>query len=197
MATKRTPAQVWKEIVADARDDEEIERLASMSDAALDEELAAAGLDPAKERAEAEAVVAELEHRVAARRAKQMEAEARARSLRPPSRRRPLAFWLAAAAVGTMAAGGLVYALTHPSAPPPAPHVPPVPSSAPTEVPPSQRLIAASELRKRAFAECAASHWDECLVRFDDARRLDPAGDSAPEVQAARDEAERQLQRKH
>jgi hypothetical protein len=197
MATKRTPAQIWKEIVDDARDDEEIERLASLSDAALDEELAAAGLDPAKERAEAEAVVAELERGVVARRAKQMEAEARVRSLRPPSRRRPLAFWLAAAAVGAMAAGGLVYALTHPGAPPTVPPVPPVPSSAPTEAPPSPQLIAASELRKRAFAECAASRWDACLARFDDARRLDPAGDSAPEVQAARDEAKRQLQRKH
>lgn len=197
MSTKRTPAQIRKEIVEDARDDEEIERLASLSDAALDEELAAGGFDVAKERAEAEAVVAELERGVVARRAKQMEADARVRSLRPPSRRRPVAFWLVAAAVGTMAAGGLVYALTHPGAPAPAPPTPSVPSSAPTPERPSEKLIAASELRKRAFAECAASRWDECLVRFDEARQLDPAGDSAPEVKAARDNAERELDRKH
>ncbi len=195
MPTKRTPAEIWKELAAEARDDEEIERLASLSDAALDEELAAGGFDVAKERAEAQAVVDELERGVVARRAKELEAGARARSLRPPSRRRPLAFWLAAAAVAAMAAGGLVYALTHPVAPP-APHVVPVPSSAPAPESPSERLIAASELRKHAFAACAASHWEECLARFDEASRLDPAGDQEPAVKAQREKAEWERGRK-
>jgi len=197
MPTKRTPAEIWKEIVAEARDDEEIERLASLSDAAVDEELASAGFDVAKERAEAQAAVDELERGVVARRAKELEAGARARSLRPPSRRRPLAFWLAAAAVAAMAAGGLVYALTHPGAPPPVLPAPSVPSSsAPAQKPPSEQLIAASELRKHAFAECAARNWEECLARFDEASRLDPAGDQEPAVKAARDRAQSEIGRK-
>ena len=102
MSTKRTPAQVWKEIEKEARDDEEIERLASLSDAALDAELGAAGFDADKERAEARAVVEDLERGVVARRAKKLEAGARVRSLRPPSRQRPLAFWVAAAAVAVL-----------------------------------------------------------------------------------------------
>jgi hypothetical protein len=196
MSTKRTPAQIWKEIEKEAREDEEIERIASLSDAALDKELAAGGFDVEKERAEARAVVEELERGVVARRAKQVEAQARVRSLRPPSRQRPLALWVVAAAVAATAAGGLVYALTHPGAPPSVPPVP-APSSVPTEEPPSQRLIAAHDLRDHAFAECGASHWEECIARFDDARMLDPAGDGAPVVQAARDKARHELERKH
>ncbi len=198
MPTKRTPAEIWKEIVAEARDDEEIERLASLSGTAIDAELAAAGFDVAKERAEAQAVVDELERGVVARRAKELEAGARARSLRPPSRRRPLAFWLAAAAVAAMAGGGLVYALTHPGTPPAPPVVPApsVPSSAPGPESPSERLIAASELRKHAFAECAARNWEECLARFDEASRLDPAGDQEPAVKAQREKAESERGRK-
>jgi hypothetical protein len=196
MPTKRTPAEIWKDLEKEAREDEEIEQMASLSDAALDEELAAGGFDVEKERAEARAVVAELERSVVARRAKQLEAGARVRSLRPPSRRRPLAFWMAAAAVAATAAGGLVYALTHPGGAPPAPPVP-TPSSAPAPEPPSQRLIAASELRTRAFAECEAQRWEECVARLDDASRLDPAGDTAPEVETARTKARHELERKH
>ncbi|HEY3819506.1 MAG TPA: hypothetical protein VGL81_20190 [Polyangiaceae bacterium] len=196
MATKRTPAQIWKDLEKEARDDEEIERLASMSEAALDEELAAGGFDPKKERAEAREAVADLERAVVARRVKQAEAGARVRSMKPP-RKRPLALWVAAAAVAATATGGLVYALTHPGGAPPEQPSTPAPSSSPAPEPPSQRLIAASQLRTRAFAECEAQHWDTCLARFDDARMLDPAGDAAPEVQAARTKAEDELHRKH
>jgi len=65
--------------------------------------------------------------------------------------------------------------------------VPSVPAPSPDlPVPP---LVAASQLRSRAFAECAAKRWEECVARFDEAKRLDAAGDTAPEVRAARTEA--------
>ena len=38
MGPKRTPGQVWKQIVDEAKDDQEIEQLASMTDAELDAE---------------------------------------------------------------------------------------------------------------------------------------------------------------
>jgi hypothetical protein len=121
--------------------------------------------------------------------------EARPRPWAPEKQRLPPVFWFAAATVAAAAAGGLVYALAHPGAPPPVPS-PPTPSSAPAPEPPSQRLIAASDLRRRAFAECQASRWQECVARFDDARMLDPAGDEAPEVEAARGKALAEMDRK-
>ena len=203
MPTKRTPAQIWKELEKEAREEEEIEKIASLSDAELDAELAAGGFDVAKERAEARAVREDLERRVAARKkAAETEPEkeaprpkTRPRLPEPEPRRLPPVVWFAAATIAAAAAGGLVYALTHPSAPPPVPS-PPAPSSAPAPVIPSQRLIAASDMRRRAFAECEASRWAECIARFDDARMMDPAGDRAPEVQAAREKASIELERK-
>ena len=60
-----------------------------------------------------------------------------------------------------------------PLLPPPAP----VPQATPEE--------RAAELRRDAFEKCAAGLWQDCVDGLDGARRLDPAGDSAPAVQAA------------
>ncbi len=49
----------------------------------------------------------------------------------------------------------------------------------------------AEQLRKEAFVECLASEWKPCLEKLDAARRLDPAGDTRPEVRQARDNAKR------
>ena len=105
MPSKRTPAQIWKDLEKEAREDEEIEKLASLSNDALDAELAAGGFDVEKEKAEARAVVEELERSVVARRAKQVEAKGRVRSLKPPPPQRPLVWWVVAATVGAAAAG--------------------------------------------------------------------------------------------
>ena len=52
----------------------------------------------------------------------------------------------------------------------------------------------AAALRAAASGSCAASQWKVCLDRLDDARDLDPAGDSDPAVQALREEIRRGLQ---
>jgi hypothetical protein len=43
----------------------------------------------------------------------------------------------------------------------------------------------ATAARELAFKRCAASDWEACLHDLDEARRLDPAGDADPRVQAA------------
>jgi hypothetical protein len=197
MASKRTPGEIWKQIVVDARDDEEIEQLAAMTGPELDRELADAGFDVAEVRADANAIREKLERSVAERKAKEVEAQARVRSTRPQasrpqSRRVPGMVWFVAATVGAAAAGGLVYALTHPgSTQVPAPPAPP--SSAPAPEPSPADLIAASELRRRAFGQCAAKRWTECLAGLDRAKTLDPATDRSPGVQMARQQIEHQL----
>ena len=71
-----------------------------------------AGFDVDEVRADAMAVREKLERSVAERRAKEMEAQARVRSLRPQpnrpqSRRVPGMVWFVAATVGAAAAGGV------------------------------------------------------------------------------------------
>jgi hypothetical protein len=48
-------------------------------------------------------------------------------------------------------------------------------------------------MRRRASAACEAKQWAECIARFDDAKLVDPDGDSASDVQAARQQATRVL----
>ncbi|MEZ4219461.1 MAG: RNA polymerase sigma factor [Polyangiaceae bacterium] len=42
------------------------------------------------------------------------------------------------------------------------------------------------ELRRRALEDCDAARWNECVRGLDEAKRLDPAGDTTPQVGAAR-----------
>ena len=49
----------------------------------------------------------------------------------------------------------------------------------------------AAELREKAFEKCLAAAWADCVERLDEAKRLDPAGDSHPAVQQARENAKR------
>jgi hypothetical protein len=197
MPSKPNPGEIWKQIVKDARDDEEIEKLAAMTGPELDEELADAGFDVEEVRADANALREKLERSVAERKAKEAAARVPVRStrpqpVRPASRRVPGVVWFVAATVGAAAAGGLVYALAHPGGSQvPAPPAPP--SSAPAHEPAPEDLVAASGLRRRAFADCASQRWTECLAGLDGARKLDPAGDRGPEVQMTRQQAEHQL----
>jgi DNA-directed RNA polymerase specialized sigma24 family protein len=48
----------------------------------------------------------------------------------------------------------------------------------------------AADLRRDALEKCDARRWRECIDGLDDASRIDPAGDSAPAVQAQRRAAE-------
>ena len=45
----------------------------------------------------------------------------------------------------------------------------------------------AETLRGEAFAACARSEWEACLVELDQAKELDPGGDGDPRVTRARD----------
>ena len=47
----------------------------------------------------------------------------------------------------------------------------------------------AEQLRKDGLDLCAKSDWTKCIEKLDDAKRLDPAGDTRPEVKKARDDA--------
>jgi RNA polymerase sigma factor (sigma-70 family) len=60
------------------------------------------------------------------------------------------------------------------------------PSLAPTAPPMLER---ARELRADALRKCEASAWQACLDGLDEAARLDPAGNAAPDVAAARERA--------
>ena len=52
----------------------------------------------------------------------------------------------------------------------------------------------AEELRKDGLDLCGKAQWKECIEKLDDAKRLDPAGDTRPEVKRARDDAEKALE---
>jgi hypothetical protein len=193
--SKREPHEVWRALVKEVADEEaEFQRAASATPEEVDRSLAAQGLDPKAERQAAADFRREIEQRVALRKAREAEQQARSRSERPQVRSRPLVL-LFAAAVGAAVGGGLVYTMTHPPPPAPAP-APPNPTPAP-EPPPVDSvepvlvdpLVAAATFRQEAVAMCEAHHWGSCLADLDRARDLDPAGDAAPLVKKTRDRA--------
>jgi DNA-directed RNA polymerase specialized sigma24 family protein len=110
----------------------------------------------------------------------------RVRAIRKSFRRR------LAGAIGTVAAAGFaLFMVLQPSEPEAWTHVavtphPNAPEVVVTEVPPA-RL--AAEIRDRARGACRSSEWSDCLELLDAAAERDPAGDQAPEIQAARDAA--------
>jgi hypothetical protein len=54
-------------------------------------------------------------------------------------------------------------------------------------------LSEVEELRAQAFEACGRGHWDECLRKLDDAKKLDPRGDAVPDVERARETASKAL----
>ena len=208
-------ADLWREILDDAGEDE-IEAAANVSVAQAEKELAAAGFDVAAERAKAEAFLVALERgggeaaaptsRAAKPGAPVLEvptsaAFAVAKSplphVTPADRRRPIAFWLAAAATVTVAGGALYAALSQPPAPPPPPPSPlPAPSTSPSVRPVAADLVAASTLRRQVAAACDTRQWSRCLSLLDQARTADPAGDETPAMKTLRDQAIRGIEAK-
>ena len=121
-------------------------------------------------------------------------------------RRRGIFLFFKRAGIGAAIAAALVavfYFLLFRRAPHldavPDPATRPLPSaSAPGPAPliAADTLRDAKDLRDSAFAECRATRWAECVRRLDAAKTLDPAGDTAPEVKAAREQAARGLEEK-
>jgi hypothetical protein len=64
----------------------------------------------------------------------------------------------------------------------------PIPVAYPTYVPPPTAHEVADRVRAQALGLCKRRYYGECLDLLDQARDADPAGDAAPEVQAARAE---------
>ena len=57
----------------------------------------------------------------------------------------------------------------------------------------NEDLPRAEELRKIGIEKCLAAEWTDCVEKLDAAKKLDPAGDTRPEVRQARDNANKAL----
>lgn len=57
----------------------------------------------------------------------------------------------------------------------------------------NEDLARAAELRKLGIERCLAYDWKVCVEKLDEAKRLDPAGDTRPEVRQARENANKTL----
>jgi hypothetical protein len=188
----RSSEEVWSLMVEQAAEDaawrQAIDDVAALSDEQLDAELRGMELDPAELEREAIALFirprSEPEGKLVGQDVFQRPAAA-------SKRRRPVAvaLWLAAAAVGTVGAGGLLYTLLHQ---PPSPQVPPPPE--PTPPPPVDSALPIATMtpaQLRALAKAALDDHRpaDCLKLLDDAKRGDPAGDVTPETKALRQRA--------
>lgn len=191
---KRTPGQA-SEALEKWAVREEGERVAKMSDDALDASLAEQGVDPKAARERGAALAAKLMAQRAAGAAPGQGASAEppkvaslevAREKKRGGGGRSVA-WVtlaaAAAAVALLGGGGVIVALNSPDPTPsapvpsaPEPHGPPEP--APTAV--AQRE--AEDLRKLAKVDCSAEEWNDCIAKLDQANELDPAGSGARAV---------------
>jgi hypothetical protein len=139
---RRSPEEMLAVLEDQAREDEAVDAqmraLAAMSDAELDDHLRGIGLEP--EQLEREALALYIQPPVESGSSLPTAVQAVPQQAPRPfvggtHRRRPLAVaaWLAAGAAAATAGGALFYALTHPRAEQPAPHVPaPSPSEAPS-----------------------------------------------------------------
>lgn len=166
-------ADLWRELVDEAGEDE-IERATRVSVAQAEAELTAAGFDVAAERAKADAFLEALAAGGGASRSE----EATRRPAEPTRGRRPRSavLWLAAAA--TFAAGGVLYATLHASPEPVAKGHSPAPSAPAPIAPSADDLAVAADLRRKAAAACDAKQWSVCLAVLDQARAVDPDGDT-------------------
>ena len=154
--------------------DELVRKTVAMSDADIDAELRADGIDDAH--------IARLQKR----------GLDLLRATRPKALPKVKLF-----AAGFVAGGATVLIIEAilramspaPPAPLPPPHVRIVtPEQLTAQPPPS-----AKELRKQAFEACGRGQWQACIARFDEAKDLDPEGDQDPEITAARERAKNAL----
>jgi hypothetical protein len=189
MMQTRSAEELWRRLVEEAGEDE-IVRAASVSVAQAEKELAEAGFDVAAERARADAFLDDLEGK------SRPASETRAQPARlKPRRRLPPVVWFgaaAAAAAVVAAAYSVLRGDLGPAQPPPRSPSAPAPSASP----PGPNLVAAADLRRRAAVACDAGYAKECLSLLDRARDIDPAGNSAPDIQKLRQHASDRLEAK-
>ena len=206
---RRSPEEMLTVLEQQAREDEAFEapmrELAAMSDAQLDDHLRGLGLDPAQLEKEALALFVDASPADASTSALPSAVQAVPQHggkafTGETRRRRPLgvAAWLAAGAAAATAGGALLYSLTRPAPEQPAPPAPsPSPSEAPSAAPePMPVAMTPADERKAAATSLDVGRPDECLRLLDRAKEADPAGDTAPDVQALRDRAQRAMKDK-
>jgi hypothetical protein len=176
------PVDLWKHLVAEAKEDE-IDEASSVTVEQAEKELAAAGFDVAVERAKAAALLESVANSAPEEPSADAATESPARSaaaipVQARSRRpRAALVWLGAAAA--VAAGALVFTLLRPTPGP----------ARPLPFPPESDVAAAADLRREAAAACDAQRWNVCLAKLDAARALDPMGDTASAVVQERQRA--------
>jgi hypothetical protein len=189
--TKRTASELW-DALDEATADSELESMATRTPEEHRRELAGAGYDLDKVHADADAFFASMPAAAAATPAPEAASspaasKAPAASAAPapavsappappavsplrPRRMRPAV--VVPIALALAAAVALVIRAASP--PPPVAHGRP------------DDMADAADLRREAQEACRARSWKTCLDRLDEARALDPSGDTNPEVQSLR-----------
>jgi hypothetical protein len=155
--SKRSPEEILKDI-EDSEVDDEIDRVLAMSPEERRRELEAGGVDVEGLHAKADALHGQIQHAATAG-----PPPAKVTVLATRVRRAAWAVPLIAAALGVvffvMSTGGGVS---------------------------RGRAHGAAELRSEAYAACDAHRWRECGEKLDQAKEIDPEGESDPRVVAAR-----------
>jgi len=170
---KMDPARAWMH-VDEMLDDEEIARIEGLTEAQLDDELRDRGIDPDRVPS-AEQLVARGEALAAARRVVPLRRRTRGQRVAQ------VAGWLALAAVLVLVIGLVaakrseIAAWWHGDGA--------IRPDKGYTVPPERRAM---WLRRDAEWECLHERWSACEAKLDEAKKLDPAGDTAPGVQALR-----------
>lgn len=174
---RRTAEETWRALEAIEEDDSaEMERILALSPAALDRELAEAGVDPT--------AVDTLGDECARMAAPTVARPAIAKKRRAPTRTLLLlAAVLALAVLAVLARpGGEIARWLHPAVIGPD-------RADPNWLTLEQARARARALRGDAHEACARERWQACREDLDEAKRLDPAGDAANVVQQDRQAA--------
>ncbi len=174
---KRSPAEVWRALEK-ASTDAEVGRIDAMTDDELDAELRAAGIDPADAAKIGVDVLATVPASSDGGVASGVPARTGGSEAKPtrdeaPRGRRSV-YWIAGLAAAAVVIGVMV---TRPSSGPWVGTGHPETEAA---------LKKAADLRERAFGACDQGYWAACEDALNAARTLDPAGEAAPRVVAAR-----------
>jgi hypothetical protein len=173
---KRSPAEVWRALEKTGAD-AELERIDAMSGDELDAELRAAGIDPAEAAKIGEDVLGPLPASSNGAPPPLTPAWTGVAEAKPAVDEAPRGsrriYWIAGFAAAAVVIGVLV---TRPR------DGPPISAGHPDRA----ALKEAADQRDRAFGACDQGYWLECEDELNAAQSLDPAGEAAPRVVAAR-----------
>jgi hypothetical protein len=179
------------ELIEDLVDEEDFEASGKASPEALRAELAELGIDPERLRAKVDRVLAEAGTSPAA--GAGAGASAGSGKVIPIARATKRRVWpvmalvAAAAVVVLVLAGGGGRAIVAYFSPEPEPSSTQRPKTLPQGPPQTPEQYAAG-LRKQGLDSCQRGYYEDCAQKLDEAQKIDPAGENAPEVQLARQE---------